>query len=266
MKQKKIKRDANSRADFTMAASDAMQNSAATLLANIGFSGIDEDVKSVVVTSSIPNEGKTTVAMALAIAMTRSDKNCLILECDMRRRSLRTTLGARSRHGLCEVLTGRCPLNDAVVKVNDNGLYFLDAESGIPNPDALLASARFKQMLESLKSKFDYIVLDTPPVTSFPDAAIAARIADGTLLVLREGYTEMHEAELAVEQLRSANANIIGAVFNGVKHSAGAYSYSYNYHYYYNDSEESADQDAPSVLDGEQPVGELPDRKGKHSA
>ena len=264
MRQKKIKREANSRADFAMAASETMQNSAATLLANIGFSGIDEDVKSVVVTSSIPNEGKTTIALALAIAMTRADKNCLILECDMRRRSLRTTLGVRSRHGLYEVLAGQCSLGNAVVRVNEGGLYFLDAESGIPNPGALLASARFRQMLESLKEKFDYIVLDTPPVTSFPDAAIVARIADGTLLVLREGYTEMREAELAVEQLRSANANLIGAVFNGVKHSAGAYSYSY--HYYYNDSEDGAVQGVPTVLEGEQPVHELPNRKGKHSA
>ena len=219
--------------------SDAMRNAAGSLLANIEYSSVDRKIQAVVVTSAAPNEGKSTISLSLAMAAGAKGKRCLIVEADLRRRSLCAVLKAHPRHGLHAVLRGSASLQDAIVQTSFKNLWFLDAEPGIPNPEEILSSQRFADLLETLRAKFDFVILDTTPVGAFPDALLASRVADGTIMVIREGSTDKRAAMLAVEQLRNSGAHLLGTAVNfQTKASGGSYGY---YGYYYEERQVPAD-------------------------
>ena len=163
-----------------------IQNAAKSLVANIRFASIDNQVRSLVVTSSVPNEGKTTVAIALAQAMASLGERVLLVECDMRRRSLANVLGAHSRGGLYSVVCGQMDLEEAVATTSTRGLHFLDVEPHIPNPEAVLNSKRFAAFCERAAASYRYVIFDTPPLTAFVDAAVLSTVVDGTLLGVGE--------------------------------------------------------------------------------
>lgn len=211
------------------ASSDALvvQNAAKTLLANIRFASVDRPVKSIVLTSSVPNEGKSTVAYNLAQAIASSGKRTLIVECDMRRRSLADMVGARARHGIYAVLSGQVELDEALVATSHRNLFFLDSEPHIPNPADILSSQRFRKLLAQMESDFDYVVIDTPPVGTFVDAAIIAALADATALVVRERFVKRAELQNAYDQLKKADANVIGVIMNMCEAESSEYYYAY---------------------------------------
>lgn len=204
-----------------------VQNAAKTLLANVRFASVDKPVKSIVLTSSVPNEGKSTVAYHLAQAMASGGNRTLIVECDMRRRSLADMMGVRARYGIYAVLSGQVELADAVVATQHANLSFLDCEPHIPNPADLLASKRFLNLMDTLAAEYDYIVFDTPPIGTFVDAAVIASIADATALVVRERFAKRADAASAYEQLKKADANVIGVVMNMVEAESSEYYYAY---------------------------------------
>ena len=208
-----------------------VQNAVKTLYTNIQFAGIDKRIQSIVLTSSIPNEGKTTIARQLGAVIARGDKQVLLVECDMRRRSLADLLGVHARHGLYAVLSGQVSLEDAVVSTRQLGttLYFLDAEPHIVNPADILSSNRFKRLMEAMEQAFDCIIFDTPPVGTFVDAAIIAALADATVLVVRENYARRADVLSSYDQLKKADANIVGVTLNYCKERQSEYYYSY-YH------------------------------------
>lgn len=209
--------------------SDALvvQNAAKTLLANIRFASVDAPVRSIVLTSSVPNEGKSTVAYNLAQAIASSGKRTLIVECDMRRRSLADMIGVRARYGLYAVLSGQTELEDAVVSTPHRNLLFLDSEPHIPNPADILSSQRFRKLMSQMEESFDYVVIDTPPVGTFVDAAIIAALADATALVVRERFVKRAELQNAYDQLQKADANVIGIVMNMCEAETSEYYYAY---------------------------------------
>lgn len=202
------------------------QNAAKTLYANINFSSVDVPIKSIVITSTIPNEGKSTVAAYLAEAAAQSGKRTLLVECDMRRRSLAGMLGMHARYGIYAVLSGQVSLDQAVVGAS-GGVRILDAEPHIPNPADLLQSKRFAQLAKKLEDSYDFVVFDTPPVGTFVDAAIVSAMVDATALVVRENFTKRDEAAAALEQLRKADANVIGVVMNYCEAQSSEYYYAY---------------------------------------
>lgn len=207
-----------------------LQNAAKTLLANVRFASVDDPIKSIVVTSSVPNEGKTTVAVNLAEAIASSGKRVIVVECDMRKRSLNSFFNIHSSAGIYMVLTEQVPLNQAVVETSLPNLYFLDAEPSIPNPADIVSSRRFARLLALLEQTYDYVVIDTPPVGTFVDAAILSSLADATVFVIRENFTKRDEVANAFEQLKKADANMIGSVLNCCEeseHSSGYYYYEY---------------------------------------
>lgn len=191
-----------------------VQNAAKSLLANIRFASIDEPVRSLVVTSSVPDEGKTTVAVALAKAIASLGERVLLVECDMRRRSLSNVLGAHSRGGLYAVVCGQMDLEDAVATTSTRGLHFLDVEPHIPNPEAVLNSKRFSAFHDRAVSSYRYVIFDTPPLSAFVDAAVLSTVADGTLMVVGENLVRRDQLVEAYAQLQKAGANVLGAVTN----------------------------------------------------
>lgn len=237
------------------ASSDALvvQNAAKTLLANIRFASVDRPVKSIVLTSSVPNEGKSTVAYNLAQAIASSGKRTLIVECDMRRRSLADMVGARARHGIYAVLSGQVELNEALVATSHRNLFFLDSEPHIPNPADILSSQRFRKLVAQMESDFDYVVIDTPPVGTFVDAAIIAALADATALVVRERFVKRAELQNAYDQLKKADANVIGVIMNMCEAESSEYYYAY-----YNKEGKRVRKSEGHVSDGPQ----LPQQRG----
>lgn len=207
----------------------AMQNAAKTLLANIRFAEVDTPIKSIVVTSSVPNEGKSTVLVSLAEAIASSGKSVLLVECDMRKRSLHKLLGVRPTAGFYAVLTEQVPASQAIVATGTENLYFLSVEPSIPNPADIVASKRFAKLLKMLEEHYDYVLLDTPPVGAFVDAAILSSLADATVFVVRENFAKREEIAAAFDQLKKAGANVIGSVLNCCAEETNASSY---YHYY----------------------------------
>lgn len=237
------------------ASSDALvvQNAAKTLLANIRFASVDRPVKCIVLTSSVPNEGKSTVAYNLAQAIASSGKRTLIVECDMRRRSLADMIGARARHGIYAVLSGQVELDEALVATSHRNLFFLDSEPHIPNPADILSSQRFRKLVAQMESDFDYVVIDTPPVGTFVDAAIIATLADATALVVRERFVKRAELQNAYDQLKKADANVIGVIMNMCEAESSEYYYAY-----YNKEGKRVRKSEGHVSDGPQ----LPQQRG----
>lgn len=204
-----------------------VQNAAKTLLANIRFSSVDNPIRVITLTSSTPNEGKSTVALNLAQAIATSGKSVVLVECDMRRRSLADMIGARTRGGLYAVLSEQMTIEEAVVETSQKNLYFLDSEPHIPNPADIIASKRFRRLVEALRETFQYVIFDTPPVGTFVDAAEVGHLSDGVLFVVRENFAKRAEVQAAFDQLRRAEVNVIGAVMNYCEAETSEYYYSY---------------------------------------
>lgn len=222
----------NQRATVEVASSDTILQAANALLMNIEYSSVDKEIKVVSVTSAAPNEGKSTVSMALAIAAGNAGKKTLLVEGDLRRRTLGTALGLHPEHGLHEVLIGKVSLAEATVSTKFKNLDFLDAEQGIPNPEEMLASQAYANTIQSMRTSYDFVVIDTSPVGAYADALMVCRVVDGTLMVIRQGETKRREAQLAIEQLRGAGAHVLGLAMNFQDTGSGSGYYSY-YSYYY---------------------------------
>ena len=193
-----------------------VQNAAKTLLANIRFASVDDPIRTITVTSSIPNEGKSTVSINLAQAIATSG------------RSLSDMLGVRSRGGLYAVLSEQISIDQAIVETGQKNFYFLDAEPHIPNPADIIVSHRFAKLVKALSAKFQYVIFDAPPVGTFIDAAEIASLTDGTLFVVREDFTKREEALNAIGQLKkSEKVKLIGTVMNYCETETSEYYYSY---------------------------------------
>lgn len=219
-----------------------MQNAVKTLATNIRFASVDNPVRSIVVTSSIPNEGKSTIAVALSEALASGGKSVLLVECDMRRRSIAGMLGVHAQSGLYAVLASQIELEDAVVRTSMRGVSFLDAEPHIPNPVDILGSRRFHSFVESLKSSYDYVVFDTPPLSAFVDAAVIGSVVDGSLLVVRRNFVRREAVVSSLEQLKKAGANVLGTVLNYCENERSDY-----YYEYYSKRDQGSDMAAPQI-------------------
>lgn len=201
-----------------------------TLLANIRFASVDEPVKTIVITSTGVDEGKTTTAIALAMAMARSGKRTLIVDCDMRRRSVGRVLGMHANAGVYAVLSGRVPLKRAVTQTAQPNLYLLDCEPNVANPSDMLSTKRFAALMATLRNAFDYVVIDTPPLSLFVDAAVVSTLADGVALVVRQRRAKKRAVADALSQLDAANARVLGLVLTFAQKGDDDY-----YYYYYNE-------------------------------
>lgn len=210
--------------------SRGVDNSAKTLLANIRFMRVDDPVKTVVITSAVPNEGKTFISINLARAMATSGVPTLLVDCDMRRRSVARSLNIHAQQGLYSVLSGESSLQEAIVATDTPMLYFLDAEPHIPNPSDLLNSRRFMELMYAAKQHYGYVVFDTPPVGTFVDAAVLGSKVDAVFLVVREQYTRKDAIVRAADQLRTANAPLSGIIMNFCESASSEYYYDYYYY------------------------------------
>ncbi len=196
---------------------------------NVLFSSAHDGGRSIAVTSTGPGEGKTLVAANLAIALAQSGHRVLLLDADMRRNRAHEIFDRPAAPGLSNVLVGTARPSHAVKPTSTDGLWLLPAGQAPPNPAELLGSQRFRDFLASLQRHFDWVVVDTPPVAAVTDSTIAANLVTGVVFVVGSEMTSRFAARRAVDQLRHAKVNFVGAVLNRVDLDHHAYYYS---HYY----------------------------------
>lgn len=203
-----------------------------TLRTNIQFSSFDNKVKTIVITSSGPGEGKTTTSSNLAIATAQAGSRTILLDCDLRNPKLHKVFELSNQIGLSDMLIGETNFYEAVHKSEIDNLYVLPSGTRPPNPAELLASEKMKRFLESLKETYDYIIIDTPPIIMVTDAQILSQYADGCLLVVASAEADKNAAVKAKELLEKVDAKILGVVLNKLDTKRkGYYGYYYNYYY-----------------------------------
>jgi len=201
------------------------------LRTNIQFVTVDMPLRTLLVTSSSPGEGKTTTAANLAFAMVMDGKRVILVDTDLRRPSLHKLLELPTMPGVTDVLLERANLDDALLPHADlPALSILTAGSTPPNPSDLLNSRRFQALMAELASRADLVIFDSPPVTAASDASILASQMDGTILVVETGSTKKAAARHSLELLRNGRANILGVMYNKMRalHGGGYYYYQYS--------------------------------------
>jgi len=208
------------------------QDAFRTLRMNIAFSGQEKDIQTLVVTSSVPKEGKTSVSIGLGIAMAESGRRTLIIDCDCRKPSVGNRLRIRPEKTWLDVLYNHIPVDQAIVETQCPRLYFLDVEPGIAHSIEQLSGFRFRKMVEGLRDNFGFIIFDTPPIGAFIDAATLAGYADGTIMVISSGNQEVRLLKSSLEQIQKAGANFLGVVLNKVRISKASSYYKYGDYYY----------------------------------
>ena len=199
------------------------------LRTNVLFSFADEGARSIVVTSTGPGEGKTTVATNLALGMAMAGQRVLLIDADMRRPRVHEALKMEREPGLSNLLVGAAKANEVMRKTSVPNFYVLPAGTTPPNPAELLGSKRFAELMGSLRDHFDLVVIDTPPVMAVTDAAVIGYRASGVLFVCAADATSRHAAQAALDQLEHARVHFIGAVLNRVDLEGNAYYYSKYY-------------------------------------
>jgi len=200
------------------------------LRTNLQFIDVDHPPRVIVVTSPVPNEGKSTTCANLAVMLAQAGIRTLLLEGDLRRPRVVDYLGLEGAVGLTDVLVGRADLGDVVQTWGSDGLSVLASGSIPPNPSELLGSQNMITLLGRLEGSFDVILIDAPPLLPVADGAILAAKSDGALLVVRHGVTTRPQAQAAVQALESVDARLLGTVFNMVPtRGSDGYYYSYSY-------------------------------------
>ena len=204
------------------------------LRTNLQFVAVDNPPRVIVVTSSMPHEGKSTTAINLALALAEAEHSVVLVDGDMRRPMLHNYLDLVQPVGFSTVLSGAASLEDALQKTRFPDLTVLTSGAVPPNPSELLGSQSARKLLSELRANFDYVIVDSTPLLAVTDAAILAAGADGVLLIARFGQTRRDQLTHAVESLESVGAPLLGAVFTMTPTRGN--SYSYNYGYYGNDA------------------------------
>lgn len=215
-----------------------------SLRTNVMFSLTDDsESKVVLVTSSMPGEGKSTTSANLAISFAQAGKKTLLIDCDMRKPKLSRLMNLKSNVGLSNVLMHPKLCESAILSTKEHMLKAMTAGDVPPNPSELLGSQRMKELLKLLRNEFDYIILDTPPVNVVTDAMVLSPLTDGAIFVVRSGLAERGAVQRAVNQLKRTNVKLLGFVLNGVEKQNSTYgkyrTNGYGYGYGYGDHQES---------------------------
>jgi capsular exopolysaccharide synthesis family protein len=197
---------------------------------SLEFYSVDQPLRTLIITSAGPEEGKTTIATNLAVILAGSNKNVLLLDADMRQPNVHHSLGISNRVGLSDLIRGRMSIPE-VIQISSDIPFLNVITSGSlpPNPAELLASKRMSKILEDLKSQFDMIVVDTPPAIVTDSQSLASK-ADGVIYVIRPGKTRAPLARTPLEEFERVGANMIGVVMNRIPHNRSYYYGGFEYY------------------------------------
>jgi len=199
---------------------------------NILFSSADRPMKTITISSPRPREGKTTSSIYLGSIMAQGGQRVLLVDTDLRRPRMHKSLGVSRATGLTNLIMHEVTIEDVVKTTDIPNLYVMPCGPTPPNPAELLLTKRFREVLADLQARFDFILLDSPPLLAVTDAVILARLSDGVVLIAQAGKTAADDARQAASHLRDVGAPILGVILNDMDISDRRYGY-YYYQYGY---------------------------------
>lgn len=202
------------------------------LRTNLQFIDLDHRPRCLVITSAVPGEGKTMTSTNLAVALAQTGRNTLIIDADLRRPRVATTLGLDPAIGLTTALVGKTEIHDAIQVHEPSGLHVLASGAKPPNPTEILQSRITQDLVNRLRSSYDIVIIDAPPLLPVADASVLAKLADGVIIVVRHAKTTRDQVSEAINRLNQVGARLYGVVVNMVaRRAVGSY-----YYYYYEET------------------------------
>lgn len=201
-----------------------------TLRTNIQFTG--KNVKTILLTSCYPNEGKSDIAMQLAQEIGKAGKSVLLIDADLRKSAYVVRYKVkRSVKGLSEFLSGQASESEIKYTTNFQNVDIIFSGPSAPNPSELLEDPAFGELMKRVRTEYDFVLLDTPPIMTVIDAAVIAKESDGAVLVIESGRVSYKAAQKALDQLRKSDCKVLGAVLNKVDIKRDKYYSDYSSYY-----------------------------------
>ena len=198
-----------------------------TLRTNLQFSTKDDNIKRILITSAVPMEGKSTTASNIALTMSQAGKKVMLIDCDLRKPSIHKYFAMKNNVGLGNMILEGTSYEKVLQKHTEN-LHVITAGKVVFNPAEILNTEFLNKTLDHIQKNYDYIFIDTPPVTVVTDAQIMATACQGVILVISSGESKKDMCKRAIELLNKVNANILGVVLNKVR--GNFHEYYENYH------------------------------------
>ncbi|MGC9197070.1 MAG: GumC family protein [Syntrophobacteraceae bacterium] len=217
--------------------------------------------QTIVISSCNPSEGKTTSTCNMAIALSRGERKCVLIDCDLRKPGLHRVFALKNKRGLTNYLTGSATLEEIIKPTEIPDLYLIPAGPTPPNPGELLASEAFRKMIALLRERYVQIVIDSPPIIGFADARLLSSVADGVVLVFKHNSTSRESAKLAVQMLSQNKSQILGSILTMVKKDQMGYGAYYSYYKHYNKYYEAYNDADSKALKKLSSPGDLGDTK-----
>lgn len=214
-----------------------------TIRTSVFFSAAETETTSILITSAGPKEGKTTTAANLAITMAQSGIKVVLLDCDLRRPSVDKIFDIDRTQGMTNILVGSETVKDVIRHTETENLDVIPCGPIPPNPSELLGSALMQKLLQILSKHYQRIIIDSPPITNITDAVVLAKYAGGVVLVIRAQDTAREVVRNSVNQLKTVNARLLGAVLNGIKIGKRGYYYQHYYYYAYGEEKKKKKKD-----------------------
>jgi non-specific protein-tyrosine kinase len=200
---------------------------------NLQFTSVDKPIRTLLITSPSPSDGKTTIAANLGVVIAQNGKRVALIDADLRRPNIHKVFDIPNRMGLSGLFVmPEVNLDGSLQKTVTEGLYTLPAGDVPPNPAELLGSEKLSEILRLVSEKADMVIIDSPPIVAVTDSAVLAHRVDGVILVVKPGVTKMAAARQAFEQLNRVGANVVGVILNEVDFAQSRYHY-YQYKGYY---------------------------------
>lgn len=203
-----------------------------TLRGNIQLSGFD--IKTICITSSFKHEGKSSLSLRLAKSFAALGKKTLFMDCDIRNSQTMSRYEVKRRKkikGLTEYLCGEIEMDEAIWETSEAHMDIIFTGAVAPNPSELFSGELFTELLKAMRDRYDYVIVDTPPVNAVIDGVLTAKQCDGTVLIVESGVSDRRQVQHAKQQLDFAGVKLLGVVLNKVGNRNGAYGYGYGYGY-----------------------------------
>lgn len=180
---------------------------------SIKYASIDKPVKTIVITSAVPGEGKSTIAGNLAISLGKNGNRVLLIDCDLRKPMVHRKFRFSNEKGLTDCLINKYEVKNVIQQYNEN-VYIITSGQTPPNPSEIMGSQTIQNFINELSINYDYIILDTPPILAVTDTLLLAGKSDATILVTRYGKTKEKLIIRAYKELTKVKANVIGSILN----------------------------------------------------
>lgn len=202
------------------------------IVIDLDYANVDNEHQVLQFTSTLPSEGKSTFISNIAYLLGKKNKKVILLDLDLRKPKINRAFSVPNKNGITDFVSSKITLDQAIKHSDEIGIDYIVAGEQTSLVTNVLESKKMKELIESLKETYDYVLLDTPPVMAVSDAIIVSRYADGVLFVVAQGKAKKKLVRESIATLKKYDVNIIGIVFNQVKMGQAGYGYKQNYSYY----------------------------------